>query len=384
MLNRRNCGRGSAAAGWMVVAAVMAASSTHVLAQASSNQSGGGSSASPNASPTNAVRQPAKGQPVRRGRVMKPAIVNLEAQAGSRREGQVLPGDPPPEKFAPPAPTVAMPAIPPAAPTPAAAAREPELKLESSAPPPPPPVAEPTPAVPPSKPLKAAPTPVDPESGPRPLPRMPEMTRSSPAAHEPVELEATSEPVAAAMDDGVTMEPESAIASADSPGAPAMSRTTAAPAPRTPIAAAEPEAPRLEWQGAEVSVVSASERDVQWRVGDANWNTPGSGSRESGRIEVRTGPEGDAVVNVDGQIAVRIAPLSRVVIERRVGLKLMPSVMLERGSVDLRAQTSEPVESWVRTPDRRAGFPTWPGVRVSYSAFSGTNVQTGAEIAQPR
>lgn len=383
MLNRRNCGRGSAAAGWMVVAAVMAASSTHVLAQASSNQSGGGSSASPNASPTNAVRQPAKGQPVRRGRVMKPAIVNLEAQAGSRREGQVLPGDPPPEKFAPPAPTVAMPAIPAAVP-PAAAAREPELKLESSAPPPPPPVAEPTPAVPPSKPLKAAPTPVDPESGPRPLPRMPEMTRGGPAAHEPDESEATSEPVAAAMDDGVTMEPESATASADSPGAPAMSRTTAAPAPRTPIAAAEPEAPRLEWQGAEVSVVSASERDVQWRVGDAGWNTPGSGSRESGRIEVRTGPEGDAVVNVDGQIAVRIAPLSRVVIERRVGLKLMPSVMLERGSVDLRAQTSEPVESWVRTPDRRAGFPTWPGVRVSYSAFSGTSVQTGAEIAQPR
>jgi hypothetical protein len=131
-------------------------------------------------------------------------------------------------------------------------------------------------------------------------------------------------------------------------------------------------------------VESASIRDVQWRIGDGAWNTPASGARASGRVEVRTGPEGEALVNIDGEVAVRVAPLSRIIIERRAGLKLMPSLLLERGTVDLRAQRPEPVETWVRTPDRRAGFATWPGVRISYNAFSGTSVQTGAEIAQPR
>jgi hypothetical protein len=331
--------------------------------------------------------KPAAAQPVRRGKVYKKPLVDLEKQADSRRPGQVLPGDPPPEKFAAPIPE------PKSAPevTPPAAA-------------PMVPVAEPRDAKT-GQPLKSAPTPVDPASGPRPLPKGAEGGAGVPHAPAP----AADSHAAAPLDAGVTPVPGSATASADdgvhgsmaeppapaamaepSPvlkpaviavdaGVPAAASASAGTGlPVTPAAVSVSNEP----VDASVRVVSASAADVEWRPLGGAWKAVAPGESQVGRFEVRTGLDGTAVVEIDGRVEVLVAHLSRVRFERRSADFDWPAVMLERGSVELRANSADPVEVWVRTPDRTAGFSSLPGLRIGYSAFSGTSIQTPG-IARP-
>lgn len=288
-----------------------------------------------------------KGQPVRRGRTQKQPLVNLEQQAQSRRSGQVMPGDPPPERYAPPMQEPASTGTAAeslAVPTPAKPAGD--TKSEPGR----------DPAS--GRPVKPAPAPVDADSGPRPLPR-------SAATPKPAPRQTAAE----SLESGVTPVPGSATASASEVGA-APAAPRAASSNDDPAAPASAPAEQLT-----VRVLSASGTDVQWRPVGGAWGPLTAGITSSDRFEIRTGLDGEAVLDMGGRIGIRVGYVSRAALEMRSGPRgAVPTVVLERGSIELRAESSDPTECWVKTPDRSAGFAVLAGARVAYSAFSGTSV----------
>jgi hypothetical protein len=126
---------------------------------------------------------------------------------------------------------------------------------------------------------------------------------------------------------------------------------------------------------ADVRVTSAAPRDIEWRPEGGAWRPLVAGDVATGQFEIRSGVDGEAVVSVDGRVAVRVTPLSRVAVARRGADSSDPMITIERGAIELLAAIAEPVQSWICTPDRTAGFASLPGVRIGYSAFSGTFIQ---------
>jgi len=293
----------------------------------------------------------AAAQPVRRGRPYKKPLVDLERQARERRPGQVLPGDPPREQFAPPM-------------------LEPKAAPVSE---PPAPVAAPagdgTRDATTGQMLKEAPTPIDPNTG----------SRGGRPAHgsEPAPQKPATEPEA--LEAGLTPVPGSATASAgEVPVAPPESAQSPAVTPNTTGAAAQSTATVYSIANqpvdAAIRAVSSSAKDVELRPAGGAWRPLVAGDEATGQFEVRTGVDGEAVVSVDGRVAVWVTPLSRVSIARRGADTSEAIITLERGAIELRATIADPVQSWIRTPDRTAGFASFPGVRIGYSAFSGTQI----------
>lgn len=329
-------------------------------------QSSGTSTAKPQAakSSTPAAR------PVRRGRIYKRPLVDLEKQAHERRPGQVMPGDPPREKFAPP----------PAPPAP----HTPPVEQKAAHEPPPTPI-----AIPPNdatrdsstgQMLKEPPTPVDPNSGPRggapasvPTP--------SPATSPESEHSHT-----ASFESGLSPMPgsetasvgEAAVAPRDSLQTP-TTVATGGPAPAAQSTATVYSITN-EPADASVRVVSAGASGAEWRALGGAWRPLAAGDAATGRFEVRTGVDGHALIEFDGRVAVFVPPLSRITIARRSADSPEAVFTIARGAIELRAASgggeggSQPVQSWVCTPDRTAGFESLPGVRIGYSAFSGTKI----------
>jgi len=288
-----------------------------------------------------ASTKPSATQPVRRGKAYRQPLVNLEKQAQSRRSGQVLPGDPPPEKFAAPMEESKSPAaLPSASRPPAPAPVMPDNPRDATDPKS-------------GKPVKAAPMPVDPASGPR------GGGAGAPAGASRRDL--SPEP----LDAGVTPEPGSATASADADAGSPKFGSAALPG------------------AAAIRVLSLTGDSLQWRDRGGEWKSMAAGETASSPIELRTGLEAEATLEIDDRVEIRVGRLTRITIERRSTQPPMPAITIERGSVDLRARSKDLVECWIRTPDRSAGFATFPGVRIAYSAFSGTSVQTGAPEIRP-
>lgn len=296
-------------------------------------------------------------QAVRRGRPYKRPLVDLEKQARERRPGQVLPGDPPREQFAPPmiepkAAPIAEPPAPVAAPAGDATRDATTGQI-----------------------LKEAPTPVDPNNGPR---------GGSPAnGSDPAPKPPPAEPDS--LEAGVTPVPGSATASAGELAvAPReAAQSSAAIAPSALGAAARSTATVYSIANrpvdADVRVTSAAPRDIEWRPEGGAWRPLAAGEVATGQFEIRSGVDGEAVVSVDGRVAVRVTPLSRVAVARRGADSNDPMITIERGAIELLAAIVEPVQSWICTPDRTAGFASLPGVRIGYSAFSGTFIQPPVE-----
>lgn len=324
-------------------------------------QTGGAGASKPRASGSSG---PAA-RPVRRGRVYKRPLVDIEKQAQERRPGQVLPGDPPREKFAPPVvePKDA-PGATPAPPTPV----ETPISLPGDT----------TRDGGTGRLLKDAPTPIDPNSGPRggaPVPA----TTPAPA---PAPAPAPKPSDAASFESGLSPVPGSETASAgeapDLPGEPHQS-TGAVPSASTPVARSTATVSSITNTPADVAVrvVNAANAGVEWRAVGGAWRPLVSGDAATGRFEVRTGVDGEALIRVGDRVAVLVPPLSRVSIARRSADSPEAAFTIDRGAIELRATEgggSEPVQSWVCTPDRTAGFESLPGVRIGYSAFSGTRV----------
>lgn len=306
---------------------------------------------------------PSKGQPVRRGRVFKQPMVNLEAQALTRRPGQVMPGDPPPEKFVEPAQE-------PVSPAPASEPSTLELPPPAGGP-----SSDPSSGTKPRRPVKPAPAPVEPDSGPRPLPR----SATNPPPRNDIE---------ASTDTGVLVDgvaPAPVLSSASDPEVSGALPITASrteeltePIRVTVVSTAGAGG----WEGA----------DVQWRPVGGAWNAAAVAGVLTDPVEIRTGLDGDVVLEIDGRLLVRVHPLSRVTVERRVlggtggaPARSMPALALQRGTLDLRraAETAGPTDCWARTPDRSAGFRAGPGVRIAYNAFVGTSIAYGDASSAP-
>ncbi|MCC6322430.1 MAG: hypothetical protein IT438_13455 [Phycisphaerales bacterium] len=281
-------------------------------------------SAQPPAKPANT--------PVRRGRVVKQPIVDLAKQAAARRPGQVLPGDPPPEKFAPPI------APPPPAQSPAPAAAATELNLPDTPKP------------------KAAPVPVERSAGPHPV--QPTAAPTAPTN--------TAEPPPSS--------PEPKSATPEPPPQPEQPTLNVLRGPRDASATTSTgEAASLV-----LSAVYGLLAGVQWRpvsAEDAPWQTPAPGDQASGRYELRTGLQSEATLTVDGGVTVQVGRLSRVVVERSPATGV-PTILVYRGTVEV-LPTSGSVEhkAIVRSPDRSKPVEAQPGLRVSYGAFRGTQIE---------
>lgn len=264
------------------------------------------------AQPNSPPSQP--GKPVRRGRIVRQPIVDLEKQAARRRPGQVLPGDPAPEKFAAPlaAPKAAAPAAPAASP-------------EASK-------------------LKPAPTPVSPDVGPRP---------ASPPPSE-------SKPVA-------PPEPEPAPANAPTPE-PSLS---VLPGPREVRTLAPQESETSVTLV--LSAVDGEPSGIEWRsVSDPTsqgWTSAAVGDQVSGRWEVRTGLNTEASLIINNAGSVQIGRLARVVIGN-TDSRGYPALTVLRGSIEVRSEASGDVV--VRSPDQPRDRVVGTGVRVTYDGFRGT------------
>lgn len=270
-------------------------------------------------------RQTADGKNVRRGRTVKQPLIDLAKQAQQRRSGQVLPGDPPPEKFA-------APIAPPAAP-PAAAAPVIDLAPEVTPPPPPP--------------VKPAVAPVNPESGPRPLP-------------------------------AGGSEPE-----------PSKSPSSAMPVLRSPgVDESAPFENRYRESAASVQVVSIDgpAEGVQWRreeLASDSWSSCQVGASVRGLVEIRTSMDTSAVFTTE-TVELVVTPLSKVTVSEAAPTStassgVMACVSVERGTVEVadRGGSDDRVVV-VRTPDRGGGFEVSPGtagVRIVTDAFRGARVE---------
>ncbi|MFN7022609.1 MAG: hypothetical protein ACK4WH_14965 [Phycisphaerales bacterium] len=254
------------------------------------------------------------GKPVRRGRIIRQPIVDLEKQAAQRRPGQVLPGDPAPEKFAAPlaAPKAAAPV---------------------------------SPAVSPDSPkLKPAPTPVSPDAGPRPTPPSPPESKPAPAP-----------------------EPEPAPAASPTPE-PSLS---VLPGPRE-VRALTP----LEDESSVTFLLTAVDGEpsgIEWRRASgpaaSGWTSAVVGDQVSGLYEVRTGLNTEASLIINNAGSVRIGRLARVVIGG-TDSKGFPTLTVLRGSIEVQSDAASDV--LVRSPDRAADRVVGSGVRVTYDAFRGT------------
>lgn len=301
-----------------------------------------------------AVPQPPSRQPtktVRRGKTVRQPVIDLEKQAMERRPGQVLPGDPPPEKFAAPLadPAAAKPGQAP--PMPVATELPSEGKDGTT-----------------GQPLKAAPVPVDPAAGPRP-------------ASKPVAKPAPAEPPKAA-------EPEPANEPAiDLPKAAADElQMLKDPTERAANSSGTAADALYSWQPTNVVVtgITGDAGGFQWRQADqpdAPWQSAGPGWTSDGRFQIRTGLGTEVTVLVGGSVEVKVRRLSRVTIEQAAALgsapSQVPSVRVDHGSVELMpVESGASAATLVRSPDRADGFASSAGEKVTYNAFKGTRVES--------
>ncbi len=313
-------------------------------------------------------RQP--GKPVRRGKPVKQPVIDLAKQAMDRRPGQVLPGDPPPEKFAAPMKAPATEVKPgmvtPPMPTPTGPSEEGKDGTTGRL-------------------IKPAPAPVNPDAGPRMAPKGAEVAKpeAQPATKPTVpQVPSAPEPAPQKPESDKTPIDLPKVAADDVASTPASLVVLRAPAGR----AGGKAQPVYTWQNARVAIarVEGDAAGVQWRaLGDGVevWRTAEPGASAEGRFEIRTGLNTEVVVEVEsvgGRVEVRVGRLSRVRVEEAAAsgpaMAQRPSVRVDHGSVELGLVGGEGVETLMRSPDRSGGFTTNAGARVSYSAFRGTKV----------
>jgi hypothetical protein len=284
--------------------------------------------------PTPTSNPPAAVKPVRRGRIVKQPVINLARQAAERRPGQVMPGDPPLEKFAPPIPAPALPAPP--APT-------------LTTPPPPPTPAEIDLTTPTRDPttggsIKPAPAPVEPGTGPRPSPKKDSVPAPTP------------------------------------PPAPDALPLLRPPPARSPSAGFAPSSPttitlfRVDGETTGLLLRPAG--------GGPELSSP-INTPQTGRFEVFTGLDTEADFDLAGRAQVHIGRLSRITFDEHAPGR--PSVFVELGSIELRRiAPTQTGDITVRTPDRPNGQ-AFPGsAKITYSAFSGTRVEPGSAVQAGR
>lgn len=317
-------------------------------------------------------------QPVRRGRVIRRPVIDLEKQATQRRPGQVLPGDPPPEKFSAPMQEPAKPAAaaPLLSPSPEMAAPRAGDRDAST-----------------GRTMKAAPSPLVPEqagaAAPAPVPSADQAPSRAPspapeqeapvAPPPPAPAAATAPAPASQVDDAGAHEGARSAANSSEDTAPAPVKVVARPVgtPPTP-ASPRPQAFATARAGSPASVRVESldgTTGLQWRgLGDqpGPWTDAPLNASDQGRIEVRTGLDAIATLRLNEQVTVRIAPLSRVVVESSIDTH-RPMLAISRGSVEV-IEVAGVEGTLVRTPDLPAGMPVQPGSRVAYSAFTGMRI----------
>lgn len=357
--------------------------------------------------------------------MVRRAVIDLEAMAKERREGQILPGDPSPGGVA--GATVDLPDTgapntgalvePAPVPVPIRRSLEPTLK----------PAPRPTPAQPeaatstakvivPDAPV-AAPAG---DAGEDPLPELaaPEMSATNQAdtpqpvrVSEPVEV---SEPKVAVEPEvsAATPAPVTAPATAHAATIPAMDPApTTVPARTHVVVATDIQPSRIDTatdaSGKTISVeppavsvlgpvkarvIRTSGAGVEWRSGDTDWSSIPPDAQATGRVEVRAGLDGDTLLVVEDHVEIRIGRLARAVIEtagEADGTKSV-HVTLSRGLVEVRLVGGASGgqgggqgggdggwSRWVarvRTPDR--GVVVMAPSSVEYDAFSGTRLKT--------
>lgn len=330
-----------------------------------------------------AAGKPKPVQPVRRARPVRPAVIDLEAQAKERRPGQVMPGDgvntaPIPRQ---PVPAAVTPAAPEAAPQPGIIEDIPTTSAPAMTPPSarrPGMRAEPLPAIETPAPATETPAPVVSKPFTFPSASSKPSAQIDPAgiAHEPVHEQARN--------DAPASQPEPAAA-------PVPVALDPAPTPEQ-IAATGIDALIVSDLGDPVSSAAAKvtmrsmggESPSQWRIAGQAWKDPRTGDMLEGKVELRAGMDSDLLVVIDDKVRLSVSRLGRVVVERTIESSGQPiaTITLARGAIEVSPMpdTSDGgLLARVKTPDQMFGIraaATAPPVRVEYDAFTGTKRKT--------
>lgn len=334
---------------------------------------------------------------LRNGRPVKPAVINLAAQAQDRRDGQVLPGDPAPARSTPryvqsqaqgalaPEPGVmtGVPVVQLAEPAPIALTNPPAATR----------VVVPAPTAVPTEPLVVVP--VRPSVSTEPGKMFGEMTpgasgesytQASPAWRPSTQngAEGTAHPNVVYADERAVAETHANADWAHESAAIAVpSDSTAIPgnhngSPRA-VAAASVLTTFARIDGTGTNIRYRMLDDVSGLSGIA-WTTPGTGDKINGRIEIETAQGASAVVMMGDEVKLMLSPASRVRLEKQLNSKggTELAVELTRGEVDIQPLNTDelglsrsPVR--VRTPDKT--YTTRVGLKVHFNAESGTTQQ---------
>lgn len=127
---------------------------------------------------------------------------------------------------------------------------------------------------------------------------------------------------------------------------------------------------------------SGGGQSVQWRGGADDWSTLGTGvGQADGRVEIRGGVDADATFVVEERLLVHVGRLARVVIETAGESNGSKSVhlTLARGKVEIQPIAGASGAGWspwlarVRTPDRTVALVAPSS--VEYDAFSGARIR---------
>lgn len=377
---------------WVVAAAGAALFAGAAAAQSSQPSTSSGKE-DPNAQPTRIRRVTP---------VLRKPLIDLESQAKSRREGQIMPGDPSPGQGAvidlpetrtpvdsAPKP-VAIPREAPVQPVKVTAADPAQRDLTAEKP-----AAE------------ARPVTTEPAVAPRPITirrtaensgaivttePLPELTQAAETDEAPIPTgaELRTGRAAVASDVGADLASDAAVAHREEQvAAPALVVVNAHVNELRAMGSAsvndEPnsELPPVTVLGpARVRVERTSGGEsVQWRGGADNWSAVATAAQAEGRVEIRGGVDADATFVVDDRLMVHVDRLARVVIETAGESSGTKSVhlTLARGKVEIRPIAGASGAGWspwlarVRTPDRTVALVAPSS--VEYDAFSGARIR---------
>lgn len=313
---------------------------------------------------------------VRPAGVLRRPLIDLEALAKARRDGQVMPGDIGPMPAAgasqPAAPITESVKVSKTAPV------ESKGSLERAAPP--------APAATTTSRVEVARS-NDPASDADELPAVPAVTTEvvQKPARDPA-IDAIAKPAAVNVEEAPRT---SARIEETRPHIAALRTTPATPVTDAPASGqATPSTPVMP---APVKVASLGPAKVtplrtsggegtEWRFGAEAWSSVPMGKTVDSRVEVRAGLDGDVTFDIDGHAQVRVSRLARVAIERAMETDGSSSVhlTLTRGLIEVRG-TAAGHDGWaahiarIKTPDRMLLI-TGPS-SIEYDAFSGTKVR---------
>lgn len=266
------------------------------------------------------AQTPAPRQNARKPRTIKESPLELKDFAQERREGQVLPGDPSPEKFAAPM------------------ARAGEGRGGNGG---------------------------GGESGAN-------GGRTRQPRFDPGEASGSSEPGVPAGAPGTGPAPVPELGGAANTPIPEF-------APAGPSLAGYEPAPIVVERGpvrVRVLGVDGNPAGAEWRrAGDSAWNAFGAGAVEvDGRFEVRTGLGSSVRFMVDDGTEISVGRLARALVERQTDPNGNSAIGLElaRGQAQVRPGGATPVN--IRTPDQAIRVLSQVG--VEYNAFAGTRPAT--------